>query len=137
MDDGSIKQRMKDLREREHLTQAEMAERLGMSLRAYNALETGDTHIFHKKLEEFAAITQTGIEEIVIGTGRDSGDRTLKDSFEYLREKDLRRIAEYERMLEMERRTIEQQKELIVSLQAQLKDKQKLISLLEKQMGND
>jgi transcriptional regulator with XRE-family HTH domain len=52
------------VRERQRLTQEYMADQLGISLKAYNELETGKTRIYDERLQEVAKILKTTPEAI-------------------------------------------------------------------------
>lgn len=127
---------MKEFREKENLSQSEMADRIGMSLRAYNSLESGRTRVFNRKLEKFAEVTGSDIEEIVVGYIPKESSAELKESFERLRTLHEKTISEYEERLAAERERCKQKDIQIESLTERLKDKEKLIRLLEKQNGN-
>ena len=137
MDDKSVKKRMKARREKENLSQSEMADRIGMSLRAYNSLETGGTRIFNSKVEKFAEVTGADLEELVFGYNPHESSTELKESFDRLKEMFDRTVSEYEEKLASEREKIRQKDLQISNLTERIKDKEKLIRLLEKQSGNN
>ncbi len=51
-----IHDNIKNLREENHLTQEDMADKLHMSTSGYAKLERGETKLFHEKLEKIADI---------------------------------------------------------------------------------
>lgn len=56
--------KIRSIRERHRLTQEYMADQLGISLKAYNELETGKTRIYDERLQEIAKILKTTPEAI-------------------------------------------------------------------------
>lgn len=71
---------IKRQREIKRLRQQDMADRLNMSLRSYQSLESGETKLDVERLERIAAILETSMEELLRPEGviihqeiRDSG----------------------------------------------------------------
>lgn len=71
---------IKRQRETKRLRQQDMADRLNMSLRSYQSLESGETKLDVERLERIAAILETSMEELLRPEGviihqeiRDSG----------------------------------------------------------------
>ena len=56
--------KIRKMRDEQHLTQEFMADQLGISLKAYNEMETGKTDIRNTRLEAIAKILKTSPEEI-------------------------------------------------------------------------
>mgnify|MGYP003314155642 CR=1 FL=1 len=135
MDEKSIKQRMRTAREKTHLSQVEMAERLDMSLRAYSDLEGGKTRIFNKRFQKFAETTGTPVEELAFGYVPGKAPLELQESFERTKNNLDGKIREYERLLDEEREKVSLRDRRIAELEDRLRDKEKLIRLLEKQLG--
>jgi len=136
MDDKSVKKNMRELREKENMSQLETAEKLGMSLRSYNSLETGVTRIFNKNLEKFAEITGAKLEELILGQQCENPDASIQEDFLRYKEMHQNVVKDYEDSLAAARMDSLAKDKQIESLEDRLKDKEKLIRLLEKQLEN-
>lgn len=60
-----MKDRIKMLREEHHLSQEQVAERMGVSLNSYGKLERGETKLTLEKLEQIANIFDMDIVELI------------------------------------------------------------------------
>jgi len=136
MDDKSVKKKMKELREKENLSQLETAEKLGMSLRSYNSLETGPTRIFNKNLVKFADLTGCKLEDIMFDSPEDTELSQEQKEFLLYKEMHLESIKTYEKNLSEVKKALKLKNEKIAELEDRLKDKEKVIRLLEKQHDN-
>jgi len=135
MDDKSVKKKMKELREKENLSQLETAEKLGMSLRSYNSLETGETRIINKNLEKFAEITGSRLEDLLLGSQYACPSSEQEDFLKY-KEMHQNTVKAYEEALAAARMDSLAKDKQIENLEDRLVDKEKLIRLLEKQLEN-
>lgn len=65
-----LRQNIRDLREDKHLTQAVMAEKLGMSETGYAKIERGETAIKVERLQQIANVLEVNIAELLpLGEG--------------------------------------------------------------------
>ncbi|MEG9489758.1 helix-turn-helix transcriptional regulator [Mannheimia indoligenes] len=60
-----LRQNIRDFREDKHLTQADMAEKLGMSVTGYAKLERGESQIRVERLQQIAQILEVNVEELM------------------------------------------------------------------------
>ncbi len=60
-----IHDNIKNLREENHLTQEDMADKLHMSTSGYAKLERGETKLFHEKLEKIADIFGVSVYQLI------------------------------------------------------------------------
>ena len=67
MDNSTIKENIRRIRNSQGLTQEQMAGRLGISLTAYRDLETGKTSMMNANVAKIAMMFDTTIEELVLG----------------------------------------------------------------------
>lgn len=111
MDKKTVKENVRKVRKEIGLTQAEMAGLMSMSRTAYRNFEKGDTEVFSKHISKIAEISGKTEEEIVLGYTPD------KNSSYFLRE-----VADCR----------ESMKQLRTEYEKRLKEKDRLISALEK-----
>lgn len=60
-----VRQNIRDFREDKNLTQAQVAERLGMSVTGYAKLERGESQIRVERLQQIAQILEVNVEELM------------------------------------------------------------------------
>lgn len=102
MEDNKIRKARKDM----SLTQAEMADRLGVSLSTYKRFENRQTRTVSCHLEKMAELADMSKEEILLGSriiGEEGGYLRSGNGFEEFR-KEL--VREYEEKLAEKDRTI-------------------------------
>ena len=125
MDNLTIKQNIRKARTKRRITQEEMAARLGISLTAYRDLEKGGTSVMHGNIIRMAELLDTSAEEIVLGyhpSELEAG--TLEDV----------RIQYGNQICILEEK-INDQRKLISTLEAQIADKNEIIKMLKKRLG--
>ena len=125
MDNITIKQNIRKARTKRRITQEEMAARLGISLTAYRDLEKGGTSVMHGNIIRMAELLDTSTEEIVLGyhpSELEAG--TLEDV----------RIQYGNQICILEEK-INDQRKLISTLEAQVADKNEIIKMLKKRLG--
>ena len=125
MDNTTIKQNIRKARTKRQITQEEMAARLGISLTAYRDLEKGGTSVMHGNIIRMAELLDTSTEEIVLGyhpSELEAG--TLEDV----------RIQYGNQICILEEK-INDQRKLISTLEAQIADKNEIIKMLKKRLG--
>lgn len=67
MNNDTVKDNIRTFRKYHNVTQAEMADKLGMSRTAYRNLESGETRLLNENLDRIAEILNIGTEELVLG----------------------------------------------------------------------
>ncbi len=67
MNNDTVKDNIRAFRKHHHVTQTEMADKLGMSRTAYRNLESGETRLLNENLDRIAEILDMGTEELVLG----------------------------------------------------------------------
>ncbi len=112
------------IRDAQHLTQEYMAEQLGISLKAYNEMETGKTDIRSTRLEAIAKILKTSPEEIY-------GQNDNFVQHNNFHEKEASAVMVQHGLSEQERSLYEK---LIVSKEEIIKAKDETIRSMQQQM---
>lgn len=110
---------LRQLRAQKHLTQEQMAEKIGMSKNGYGKIERGETQLKIEKLEQIANIFDVNIQEL-LQTDKDV-NVLLGDNYSNFQNNYYNKNQEIEKL----QLIIEHQQELLAQ-----KDKQ--IELLEK-----
>lgn len=122
MDNDSVKDNIRNFRKIHQLTQAEMADKLGISRTAYRNIEMGDTRLISESIPRIADILDIRAEDLVLGYspdkrhgGKDSASRQIAEINRIHKEEVEKLTAEIAR-LENEIRLLQQnldtQKEL-------------------------
>ncbi|MGX2973865.1 helix-turn-helix domain-containing protein [Ursidibacter arcticus] len=62
-----LRQNIRDIREDKNLTQADMAEKLGMSVTGYAKLERGESQVRVERLHQIAQIFEVSVEDLMAG----------------------------------------------------------------------
>lgn len=133
MDNVSVKKNISRTRENLHITQEEMAEKLGISRNTYRSIEKGQTRLVNEHLDRIASILDISAEELVLGYAPERHDQTIlgemQDEYESrLKEKD-RIHAEQIGKLES---TIRELNEKVRLLEELLNTKNEIIGMLRK-----
>lgn len=127
MDNSTIKENIRRIRNSQGLTQEQMAGRLGISLTAYRDLETGKTSMMNANVAKIAMMFDTTIEELVLGY------RPVQ-----MPEKVLRETQEkYGKHIDTMKKRIEDLEKLVESLQETIDTKNEIIGLLKKSLDKD
>lgn len=129
MDDNSIKQIMGALREKQGLSQLEMADRIGVDRNTYRNIEKGTTKIICPHLESIAEALGTSTEHLLLGY--DPNDISLEEASR-AQSKLHEMEALYNSNIEKLEREIKALHEMIEILKEQLRDKDMIISMLRK-----
>lgn len=133
IDEKSVKTRIKASRTGLHLSQKEMAERLGISRTAYIALESGHTHIINDNLRKIARETGISIEELVLGYHPEEDASSLLQQAQQRFSRQMKALTEdYERRLREKENSIVLLNRLVKSQEDDLKTKDSIISMLQK-----
>ena len=122
MDNISIKDNIRKVRQRRRLTQEEMAHRLNISITAYRDLEKGKTSILNNYVGQIADVFDTSAEELVLGYKPiQMGIQDVKEVRE-----------EYQgKVFNLERR-IQDLEKVIRLLEENIQSKDQIISMLKK-----
>ena len=107
-------------RERQNITQSDMAERMDMSLTSYGNFERGKTKTTQDKIEKAAAILGKSLQSLVMGYdvsadfyGSLEEVRSRNDYFKTLLAEKDREISELKEKLATERRLVESKDDTI------------------------
>ena len=121
MDNISIKDNIRKVRQRRRLTQEEMAHRLNISITAYRDLEKGKTSILNNYVGQIADVFDTSAEELVLGYKPiQMGIQDVKEVREEYQGKVFnleRRIQDLEKVIRLLEENIESKKQIISMLQ--------------------
>lgn len=94
MDNKTVKANILKMRKSMNITQAEMAERMGISRIAYRNIEKGDTALISSSVEKIADLLDSSVEELVLGYVPVDAER---HSLEEMKSDYSRRMMEMER----------------------------------------
>ena len=121
MDNVSIKENIRKIRQKLRLTQEDMAHRLNISITAYRDLEKGRTSILNSYVGLLADVFETSTEELVLGyrpsqiAGRDI--REVQEEYQSKVSNLERRIEDLEKVITLLEENIESYKQIISMLQ--------------------
>ncbi|OBW97290.1 helix-turn-helix domain-containing protein [Gallibacterium anatis] len=126
----TIQEKIRKLREQNHWSQEEMAEKMGMSLNGYSKIERGETKLYMEKLEQIAQIFNIDIVELI-----DSNEKNIcfvigensNLSSNYYGGNDQALIAEIEKL----RLMLQHKDDLLAQKQLEINRLDKIIQLLE------
>ena len=137
MDNNSIKQNILKIRLEHNLSQAGMADALGIARNTYRKLEKGRTRVisdYIRVIADWAGITP---EEVVLGDSSESGIAMHKEERERSNDR-IRELTEgYEQQLEHLREKIASRDELIREKDDNIRSLKSIIALLEKRKEDD
>lgn len=137
MDNNSIKQNILRIRQEHNLSQAGMADALGIARNTYRKLEKGSTRVisdYIRVIADWAGITP---EEVVLGDSSDSGITMLREERERSNDR-IRELTEgYEQQIESLREKIASRDELIREKDDNIRSLKSIIALLEKRKEDD
>ena len=137
MDNNSIKQNILKIRLEHNLSQAGMADALGIARNTYRKLEKGRTRVisdYIRVIADWAGITP---EEVVLGDSSESGIAMLKEERERSNDR-IRELTEgYEQQLEHLREKLASRDELIREKDDNIRSLKSIIALLEKRKEDD
>ena len=137
MDNNSIKQNILKIRQEHNLSQAGMADALGIARNTYRKLEKGRTRVisdYIRVIADWAGITP---EEVVLGDSSESGIAMLKEERERSNDR-IRELTEgYEQQLENLREKLASRDELIREKDDNIRSLKSIIALLEKRKEDD
>ena len=120
-----VKENIRKIRKSKGLTQEEMAHRMGISLTAYRDLEKGATGIVNSNISKIAEITGISTAE-VLGYSEQSQTVTVNDV-----------KAEYNSRIDTMQTRINDLEKIVASLEALIKVKDEVISMLKKHIDEN
>lgn len=133
MDNSIVKQNIITRRKELKLTQAEMAERLGMSRNAYRSIERGETKLINGNIDRIAAILDNSAEELVLGyTPLQNEEKTLEEMKKDLYSKSRNREKEYDEQINMLKLQISSLESKVSLLEDLVRTKDEIIAMLKK-----
>lgn len=132
MDESTIKSNIETLRKAGHLSQLEMAERLGIDRNTYRGIEKGRTRVLNACLERIAEILGVSLFRLVAGCDLEEGDlHDLTDIRAEYGGKVRDQQAQYEARIQDLQEALRRKEEEIARLNAWLADKEQIISFLK------
>lgn len=137
-----IRQNIKKIREQKNLTQAEVAELVGLSVTGYAKIERGETGLDAKRLYQIAQVLEVGLWDLVPNTANDGAVvfNNSNDNFSNSTNFSLSfgnpaleaEIAQLRTTLDFKDNLLEAREREIESLKSQIVTLQKLVAALEK-----
>lgn len=125
MDSVALRARIRQLRVQKHLTQQDVADKIGISLRAYSYMASGRRKLPYSRIVQIAEALEVTVEDLFAGSGGSTGEA------ERLR----RMLAESEARVRMLEEKLEDRESLIAAQRSDLASKDKIIRMQEKQLG--
>ena len=129
MDISKVKSNIRKARKEAHLSQEEMAARMGISRNAYRNLEAGPTRVSVEHITKIALITGTPEEAIF------SGDEELLKEGDGMKEKLKALTDDYEARLGELRAQLADKDRLIESQGRHIATLESMVAMLERQVG--
>lgn len=137
MDNNSIKQNILKIRLEHNLSQAGMADALGIARNTYRKLEKGRTRVISDYINVIADWAGITPEEVVLGDSSNSGITMLREERERSNDR-IRELTEgYEQQLERLRETIASRDALLREKDDNIRNLKSIIALLEKREEDD
>ena len=134
MDNGIVKLNIINRRKELKLTQAEMAERLGISRNAYRSIERGETRLISENIDRIASILDNTAEELVLGyTPSPENSKILNDLKEEFSSITRSKEMEYENKINILSLKISSLEAKITLLEDLVRTKDEIINMLKKQ----
>lgn len=135
-----LRQNIRDLREDKHLTQAVMAEKLGMSETGYAKIERGESGIRIERLQQIAQVLEVNLADLiplgdegvlVFSNSNDNFSNSTNFSLALGNPALEAEISSLRNMLEIKNEVINSREREIETLKQQISTLEKLIAALE------
>ena len=135
MDEITIKSNIERERERQGISQTEMAERLGIDRNSYRNLEKGPTRIINSNLDKVSDILGVSTEKLVLGYEPSASESlSLHDYEQKYKSEKARLIEDYEVQLEILRTKLSDQIKINETLEKALEDNKAFVGYLTKRL---
>ena len=137
MDNNSIKQNILKIRLEHNLSQAGMADALGIARNTYRKLEKGRTRVISDYINVIADWAGITPEEVVLGDSSESGIAMLREERERSNDR-IRELTEgYEQQLETLREKVAILEKFLLEKDDNIRSLKSIIALLEKREEDD
>lgn len=137
MDNGSIKDNIIRQRNKQKISQEEMARRIGLVRNSYRNIECGDTKIINEHIYDIAAVLDTTPEELVLGYKPTDASVTLEDLKMKYESKQNELISKHEHEKAEYLSKIATLETIISDLRETIASKNEIISLLKRTVSNN
>lgn len=136
IDEKEIKQRIKELRKEQKMTQFQMADKLGLCRNAYCAIESGATHIINEHLSAIVEDSEMSVEELVLGYKPMKDEKVLEEIRVHYENKLKNLDKEKETVIQNLRQENDYLKEIIESYKKTVTNQEYIIKMLTKESKN-
>lgn len=134
--DNDIKKHICRKRNELHLTQNEVANKVGISLTAYRELESGKTQMLNSKIEKIANAFEMSTEELVLGYEPNPEGSKRLEELRFRHESQLEeQRSRYEEIISRLNDKISDLERLIRTLEATISDKNEIIEFQRKNIA--
>lgn len=131
MDNTSVKNNIRQARKGLHLTQKELADKLGISRTAYRNLEQGETRIICDHLPKIAELSGKSPEELVLGYRPIDAENSMLQDSETYQNKLANLSSDYEERINNLRKELGDKNELIAALKTSVDSLQETIRIMK------
>lgn len=136
MNNNTVKENITKIRKGNGLSQAVMAEKLGISRTAYRNIENGDTKLISDNLARIAEIFGLSSEEIMLGYApSQENSRKLQEMQQTYSTRHSEAIGKYEDEIRRLNKEIDTLNNLVDALKDSIKTKDEMIAMLK--LGSD
>ncbi len=136
MNNNTVKENITRIRKGHGLSQAVMAEKLGISRTAYRNIEKGDTRLISESLDRIAEVFSLSPEEIVLGyTPSQESSKKLQEMQQAYSSRYTETIGKYEEEILKLHKEIQTLNNLVEALKDSIKTKDEMIAMLRKLAG--
>ena len=136
MSNASIKQNLAKLRESMNLTQAEMADKLGISRQAYINLEHGKTAVINKQITKIAETYNVPEEKVMYGYSMEEVSSAMLQENEACKEQMTAVIEERDEEISSLKEKLDVLTELIFAERQNIKTQNQLIEELKTRIAH-
>lgn len=119
MDKAKISERIRAARKKAGMSQADLAERMGIGISTFKNFEEGNVNYWSENFEKFEKATGVSIEELLVGFNPEEISDCLLNDSRNIKEKYNAMVLEYEQRLQDKEALILSQKGTIDIIQRQ------------------